>query len=236
MPPIIYVANGVDPIDAAHLNQYATIMNAQFGIADTTQVRLGRLVPPLLSAGPGGAVNGQLWLRDSDYRLMVHRNGQNFNAAGPRQRISAGMINTVAINSTSWQTVTQLPITVQGGPLYISLTPAGADVPNPTLDNPNFSVVRIDSPGSTPFNEIFGEVRFTINTNEYLSVPLRFELAGAGATTDYRLSIPPNLIRWYHSYGPAAIGSTWNVALQARVGGTDMRITFHKFTLLVEEM
>lgn len=129
MTAIYAVTDGVSPAQAADINQYGTLLNNQFGLNDTAQPGLGRLVLPYVTADPGAPSNGQMWWRSdlgTDGRLMTYKNGKTIPHLGLRQRVEAALsTSTFTTSSTSYVDVTNatVDITTTGGRLRAYVIP-----------------------------------------------------------------------------------------------------------------
>lgn len=220
MSAIYAVTDGVNPIVAADLNQYGTTLNNQFGVTDTAQPTLGRLVLPYVGADPGGPTNGQMWWRSDlgvDGQLRTYRNGLTIPHLGLRQQVlGANPINTTVTNVAYTDIANAtLSITTQGGRLVIYLL---------AEDGLDSSIYCEDVSGGG-YAAAGGWIRAVVGATNLggISAPRPAGTAPTFGTF--------NMLRWQSS--PAAGAVT--VKLQAKGLAASFTIGITQYRLVVEE-
>jgi len=115
--------NGITRWDAQDLNQIIDTFTSQFGIVDSAQDALGRLIVPRPTSNPGSPTPGQIWFRpDQDVggRLYVRGNdAQNIIYQPLRQIGAVSTLNADASVSGSDTNVLSPQITTTGGLVFI---------------------------------------------------------------------------------------------------------------------
>lgn len=221
MAAIVHVTNNVTKWDASQLNQYNDALSNIFGISDTAQDALGRLVIPHATSNPGTPSVGMINFRtDLNLPYIYDANGNWVPIIALKQRVTKQLIGVQAVGVAAWTDIGgfTLNIVTTGGRLKIYFA-AESIIGDTSVDY----VFARQATGDTFFRAVVDAVALTPYT---LSI-------SSGAFT------APGEFGW--GYTPAAGAHTVKIqgnsesATNLQIGGYTIGSPTAGLTLVVEE-